>query len=143
MPFLFDTDAISELLKKKPAPGYVRWLSQVPREEQYTSAIVVGELFCGAFRSSRRALHLENIESRVLPAVIVLPYDVAVARVYGEVHAGLSAAGAPLADADLQVAATALHHGLELVTGNLRHFRRVPGLRISPVLADERDRSRS
>jgi len=73
-----------------------------------------------------------------VPAVTVLPYDVAVARVYGEIEAGLAARGAMLADADLQIAATALYHGLELVTGNQRHFARVSGLRIHPVLADAR-----
>lgn len=138
MPYLFDTDAISELLKARPSPGYVRWLSQVQPEDQFTSAIVIGELFRGAFRSAATARHLKNIESRVLPSVVVLPYDVAVARVYGEIHATLSTRGDTLADADVQIAATALHHHLQLVTGNLRHFRRVPGLRITSVLADSR-----
>jgi len=143
VPYLFDTDAISELLKKRPAPGYVQWLSAIPREEQFTSAIVVGELFRGAFRSSDRTHHLENIESRILPALVVLPYDAAVARIYGEIHARLSSEGTILADADLQIAATAVYHGLHLVTGNLRHFRRVAGLRLHPILAEERKLPRS
>jgi predicted nucleic acid-binding protein len=141
MAYLFDTDAISEVLKPRPAAGYVRWLSAIPREEQFTSAVVVGELYKGAFRSSAAARHLENVEKRVLPAVTVLSYDVAAARVYGQVRAHLESAGRPLADADLQIAATALVHDLEFVTGNVKHFKRVPGLRISPVLADARTRS--
>jgi len=103
--------------------------------------VVVGELYKGAFRSSALTRHLENIEKRVLPAVTVLSYDVAAARVYGQVRARLESAGRPLADADLQIAATALLHDLELVTGNVKHFKRVPGLRISPTLADARSRS--
>jgi tRNA(fMet)-specific endonuclease VapC len=134
--YLFDTDAISELLKPRPAAGYVKWLAAIPREEQFTSAVVVGELYKGAFRSSAVARHLENLEKRVLPAVTVLSYDVTAARVYGQVRAQLEAVGRPLADADLQIAATALLHDLELVTGNVKHFRRVPGLRISSALAD-------
>jgi predicted nucleic acid-binding protein len=141
MPFLFDTDAISELLRPRPAAGYVKWLAAIPREEQFTSAVVVGELFKGAFRSSAVARHLENVEKRILPAVTVLSYDVAAARVYGQVRAHLESAGRPLADADLQIAATALVHDLELVTGNVKHFRRVTGLRISLALADARARS--
>jgi len=141
MAYLFDTDAISELLKPRPAPHYVRWLLAVPREEQYTSAVVVGELYQGAFRSSAAARHLENIETRVLPSVTVLSYDAAAARVYGEIRARLEAAGRPLADADLQIAATALLHDLELVTGNVKHFERVPQLRISAALAEGRTRS--
>jgi predicted nucleic acid-binding protein len=135
MAYLFDTDAISEVLKPRPAAGYVRWLASVPREEQFTSAVVVGELYKGAFRSSAVTRHLENVDKRVLPAVTVLSYDVAAARVYGQVRAQLESAGRSLADADLQIAATALVHDLELVTGNVKHFNRVPGLRISPVLA--------
>jgi predicted nucleic acid-binding protein len=138
MPFLFDTDAISEVLKKRPAPGYLRWLARLPRAEQFASAVSIGELFRGAFRSADSNLHLQNIESRVLPAVTVLPYDVAVARVYGQIHSRLAGAGKSLADADLQIAATAIHHGLELVTGNLRHFERIPGLRLQRVFAEAR-----
>jgi len=141
MAYLFDTDAISEVLKPRPATGYVRWLSGVPRDEQFTSAVVVGELYQGAFRSSAVGRHLENIEKRVLPSLTVLAYDVAAARVYGEIRARLEAAGRPLADADLQIAATALLHHLELVTGNVKHFRRVPQLRVSEVLTEARSPS--
>ncbi len=138
MPYLFDTDAISELFKPRPATGYVRWLSTIDRDEQFTSAVVIGELFKGAFRSSARERHLENIEQRVLPRVTALPYDVAVARVFGEIRAGLELQGQLLPDADLQIAATAIHHGLDLVTGNLKHFARIPDLEISPVFARAR-----
>ncbi len=138
MAYLFDTDAISELLKPRPAAGYVRWLAGVAREDQFTSAVVLGELYQGAFCSPAIARHLENIEKRVLPAVTVLSYDAAAARVYGQIRAHLESAGRPLADADLQIAATALVHDLELVTGNVKHFKRVPQLRISPALVEAR-----
>jgi predicted nucleic acid-binding protein len=139
--FLFDTDAISEVLRRRPLPGYVRWLSGVPRSEQFTSAIVIGELFKGAYGSADAGRHLRNIEARVLPALTVLPYDVQVARVYGALRAQLEAAGRVLADADLQIAATAVHHDLELVTGNLRHFRRINGLRLCTILDEARTRT--
>lgn len=61
-------------------------------------------------------------------------------RVYGEIRARLEDAGRLLADADLQIAATALLHDLELVTGNVRHFQRVEMLRISPTLVEARSR---
>jgi predicted nucleic acid-binding protein len=138
MPFLFDTDAISEILKKRPAPRYLHWLASIPRAEQFTSAITIGELFRGAFRSSGPLRHLEKIESLVLPTLTVLSYDVAVARIYGRIQATLARMGRTVADADLQIAATALHHGLEVVTGNLRHFERIPGIRLHPALAETR-----
>ena len=138
MAFLFDTDAISEVLRRRPSPAYVTWLSAIPRADQFTSAVVVGELFKGAYRSVDATRHLRNIETRVLPALTVLAYDVETARVYGALRAQLEESGRALADADLQIAATAVHHDLELVTGNLRPFRRISGLRLSTALDDAR-----
>jgi len=137
--YLFDTDAISEVLRKQPAPGYLDWLATVPRDQQFSSAVTIGELYKGAYRSPARERHLVNITERVLPAVTVLPFDVGVARIFGEVSARLEKEGQRLADADLQIAATGLFHGLELVTGNLRHFSRVPGLSVNSVLAQARE----
>ncbi|MFN2323754.1 MAG: PIN domain-containing protein, partial [Trueperaceae bacterium] len=119
MAFLFDTDAISETLEPRPEPDYVAWLGTVARDDQFASAITVGELFYGAYRAVASGRHLAMIEDRVLPAVTVLPFDASVAQVYGRIAADLADHGTPLADVDLQIAATALHHDLELVTGNL------------------------
>ena len=138
MAYLFDTDAISEAFRARPLPMYLAWLAAVARDDQFTSAVVIGELYKGALRSPHRERHLENIDARVLSAVTVLPYDIGVARVYGAIHAELESSGKTLANADVQIAATAVHHTLELVTGNLRHFRRVPGLRLSPILEQAR-----
>jgi predicted nucleic acid-binding protein len=138
MAYLFDTDAISELLRPRPASAYVEWLRGVPREDQFTSAVVIGELYRGAFRSAGRKRHLFNIRHRILPAITVLPYDLAVAEVCGLLAAKLEDDGKPLADADLQIAATAVYHNLELVSGNLRHFARIPQLRLNPILAHSR-----
>jgi predicted nucleic acid-binding protein len=136
--FLFDTDAISELLRPRPAAGYLEWLVNVSREDQFTSAVVVGELYKGAYRSQSSERHLKNIEQRILPSVTTLPFDVGTAKAYGRLRARLEETGTILPDADLQIAATALYHGLELVTGNLRHFERIDGLTINPVLANSR-----
>jgi len=138
MAFLFDTDAISELLRPHPATQYVQWLKSVPREDQFTSAVVIGELYKGAYRSEARQHHLKNIEQRILPVVIVLPYDVATAKVFGQTRARLEERGAILPDADIQIAATAIYHDLELVTGNLRHFSRIDDLKVNTILSDSR-----
>ncbi|CAN5795578.1 type II toxin-antitoxin system VapC family toxin [soil metagenome] len=138
MLYLFDTDAVSEVLRPKPLPAFLEWLRSVQREDQFISAVTVGELYHGAYRSAARERHLANIEERVLPAVTILPYDGSVARVFGQLRADLERAGTRLDDADLQIASTALHHGLELVTGNVRHFQRVPGLHVNTALVDAR-----
>ena len=138
MAYLFDTDAISELLRPRPLNIYVEWLGTVPREEQFTSAVVIGELYKGAYRSRARQKHLKNIEQRILPAVTALPYDVATAKVFGQIRAKLEEAGTILPDADIQIAATAIYHDLELVSGNLRHFSRISKLKLNYVLSDSR-----
>ena len=101
MPYLFDTDALSEIFKPRPVPDYVAWLRRVPREEQFTSAVCVAELFEGACLAARAERHLRNIVERVLPALTVLPFDVDTARTFGELAAQLSRAGERIADADL------------------------------------------
>ena len=141
MAFLFDTDAISELLRPRPAMAYINWLMKIPREEQFTSAVVIGELYKGAYRSQARDRHLTNIEQRILPAVTVLPYDTDTAKIFGKIRAHLEEAGTILPDADIQIASTAMCHDLELVTGNLRHFSRISGLKLNTILADSRNSS--
>jgi predicted nucleic acid-binding protein len=138
MAFLFDTDAISELLRPRPLQPYVQGLKTIPRDAQFTSAVTVGELFKGAFRSAAKEHHVLNIEERVLPAVTILPFDLSTARVFGMIRAELEMSGNILPDADLQIAATAIYHNLELVTGNIRHFQRIPSLRLNRILADAR-----
>jgi predicted nucleic acid-binding protein len=139
MAFLFDTDAISELLRPRPARAYVKWIMKVAREEQFTSAVVIGELYKGAYRTQDRERHLTNIEQRVLPAVTVLPYDISIAKVFGKIRAHLEEIGTILPDADIQIAATAIGHNLELITGNLRHFSRIPDLKLNNILANSRN----
>ena len=51
MAFLFDTDAISELLRPRPAMAYLKWLMKVSREEQFTNAVVIGEYYNDRYRS--------------------------------------------------------------------------------------------
>ncbi len=62
MAFLFDTDAVSEALKRRPEPAYIEWLARVPRDEQYASAVTIGEMYrraCTAIctRNSARRIH--------------------------------------------------------------------------------------
>ena len=136
--YLFDTDAISEVWRPRPLQAYLQWLEGIPLESQYSSAVTLGELYKGAYRSSNPERYLSYIEERLLPNVTVLPYDVAVAKVFGGIRAVLEVQGRILEDSDLQIAATAIHHGLELVTGNMSHFERVPGLKLNPILANSR-----
>jgi tRNA(fMet)-specific endonuclease VapC len=138
MAYLFDTDAISETLRKKPLKEYMAWLTTLTREQQYTSSIVISELYKGAYRSLKKEQLTFKIRTTILPVLTVLPFDTKTARIYGQIAAELEQTGKILAHPDLQIAATAIQHKLELVTGNIRHFARVPNLVINPILSDAR-----
>lgn len=138
MSYLFDTDAISETLRKKPLQDYIEWLRQVPREDQYTSTIIIGELYKGAYRSTKQKEILTQIREKILPELTVLPFDVNTAKIYGQIYTELEKKGQIIAHPDLQIAATAIQHNLELVTGNIKHFARISRLAINYILSDAR-----
>ena len=125
---LFDTDTLSHLLRPRPDPRLVARFGAVPVDEQFMPAITLAEMLYGAHRRHRVDL-LERIRtlSRRMP---VVPFDRAAAERYGELRSTLERAGTTLDEADLRIASTALAYGLTLVTGNERHFRRVPGLTV-------------
>jgi predicted nucleic acid-binding protein len=128
--FLFDTDTISQILKRTPSSTLLARLAAVPPEQQFTSAITVGEMAYGAYRSPSPEPLLRQLEERVWPNVRVLPFDRPAAETYGRLRAELERAGTPLSEPDLRIASIALTHDLTVVTGNVRHFARVSGLRV-------------
>ena len=129
--YLLDTDILSNLMKRSPSSALVARVAQVPPEEQFTSSITLGELVYGAHRlRERTAILMEKIEDALLPNLPVLAFDTAAARRYGEIRAELERLGTPIGDADVRIAAIALSRGLMVVSGNERHFRRVPELKI-------------
>ena len=58
----------------------------------------------------------------------VIPFDLPAARIHGRLLARLLDAGQAIGAYDLMIAATALTHGYDVLTLNLRDFERVPGL---------------
>jgi tRNA(fMet)-specific endonuclease VapC len=127
--YLFDTDTLSEVLRRAPSPRLLARLASVPPEQQFTSAITVGEMVYGAYRSARREYFLQQLQARVWPHVRILAFDRRAAETYGPLRAQLERAGTPLSEPDMRIAAIALTHDLTVVTGDTRHFRRVDGLR--------------
>ena len=60
--YLFDTDTLSNIVKRKPSGRLLEKLEETPKAFQYTSAINVGEIYYGANRSSRRKQILKAFE---------------------------------------------------------------------------------
>ncbi|MBQ10403.1 MAG: PIN domain nuclease [Planctomyces sp.] len=128
--FLFDTETLSEILKRTPSPGLLAKLATLSSEDQFTTSITVGEMVYGAHRSTRREYLLQQFEERLWPMVHILPFDRTAAEAFGSIRAELERAGTPLAEPDLRIGAIALTNNLTVVTGNVRHFARIPGLQV-------------
>jgi predicted nucleic acid-binding protein len=127
--YLLDTDVLSNLLRRAPSTALVRKVASVPQEQQFTSSITLGELVYGAYRLKERTRALlDRLDQTLLPNLRVLPFDASAALRYGELRAELEGQGTPIGDADLRIASIALDNGLTVVTGNVRHFEKVPGL---------------
>lgn len=86
----------------------------------------VGELRFGALGASDARRSLEEVDAMV-GAAVVLPADLATAHVYAQLRTQLKAAGTPLPENDIWIAATCLQHDLTLLTLD-HHFERVGGL---------------
>jgi predicted nucleic acid-binding protein len=99
--YLFDTDILSHVLKRAPPPTLLTRLAAVPAEQQFTSAITVGELVYGAYHSDRPDHFLRQLEERLWPNIRILPFNRAAAETYGRLRAQLEEAGIPLAEPDL------------------------------------------
>ena len=104
-----------------------------PSEVLAVTAISVGELMHGAFKSAQPDENVARL-SVLLAALTILPYDEASARQFGRVKAELEREGTVIGDLDLQIAGIALARGIPLMTHNRRHFERIPSLVIEDWL---------
>ncbi len=127
MNWLLDTCAICEPTQARPSPRVVNWLREQPEETLYLSVLTFGEIRRGCSRLSsgpkRRALErwLEHDLSERF-AGRILPLDQEAADIWGRIQARAENKGRPLPSLDSLLAATALAHGLSLVTRNTADF---------------------
>ena len=125
--YCFDTDVLSSILRREPSVDVIRRIALVPTGAQFTTSITLGELVYGALRRKSPPL-AARIRDLVGGAITVLPFDADAAQTYGALRAELESEGRRLDEPDLRIAAIALARNLTLVTGNVRHFARVPDL---------------
>ena len=121
---LLDTDACIELLK-----GNKRILQ---RREQYDGPIgvcfmTIAELYYGAEKSKDPGKNMDTIE-KLLLTVEIVQTDIPILKRFGMIKAQLQKKGEPIADADILIASATLEKAEKLITGNTKHFERIPGL---------------
>ncbi len=125
--YLLDTNVISELRKAKSGKAdqnVLKWARSVSASSLYISAITILELETGVLLVERRdpeqgAVLRSWLNTHALPAFSerILPIDTAVAQQCAKLHVP-----DPRSDRDALIAATALVHGMPVVTRNVQDF---------------------
>ena len=127
MQYLVDSDWVIDHLN-----GIRRVTSRLDELAQDGLALSIVSL-CELYDGMYGAVDQQDQELQLagfLESVEVVPLDDAICRIFARERRRLRAAGNIIGDLDLMIGATALHHGLTLLTNNRRHLRRIEGLDI-------------
>jgi toxin FitB len=134
--YLLDTAVLSELVKPVPFEGVPRFLDQIDPDDVWLSVITIGEVVSGieympeGKRKHQFETWLEDINQHYEGRI--LPVTVEISRIWGETHGRLRRRGMQLAPADGLIAATAIHHGMRIVTRNVKDFEPTGALIVNP-----------
>ncbi|MGB8888888.1 MAG: type II toxin-antitoxin system VapC family toxin [Candidatus Korobacteraceae bacterium] len=125
--FLLDTNVPSELTRPKPEPDVIQWLDDADDLRLFISVVSLGEIFKGitVLPEGKRRQQLQQwVDETLLPWFDgrILPVSESVAERWGVLAGECQLTGRPLNVADGLTAATALEHGLTVVTRNVKDF---------------------
>ncbi|MBE7213408.1 MAG: type II toxin-antitoxin system VapC family toxin [Gluconacetobacter diazotrophicus] len=130
--YLLDTNLCIRVIRDRPVEVRARFNAEA--DGLCISDVVLYELLYGAERSARPAENRQVVE-RFAARLSVLPFDSDAATHAAEIRADLERRGQVIGGYDLMIAGHARSRGLVVVTGNLREFGRVEGLRCEDWLA--------
>ncbi len=125
MKYLADSDVLINHIRGK------KYLDPVIITEGLGMSIIsLGELFSGAYKSSNTEKSLKEIDQIFSLGVTVENLSHEIMNTYAKTRIELEKSGKKLDEFDLLIGATAIVNGLILITGNIKHFKRIKGLKI-------------
>ena len=130
---MLDTNLCIRVLRDRPAGLRPRFNDEA--ETLCISTITLTELLHGAARSARPVQNRHEVE-RMAARLSVLDFDSSAAAHAGEIYADLGRRGTLIGPYDILIAGHARSQGLVVITGNLKEFNRVPGLRCEDWLSN-------
>ena len=124
---LRDTDTYSEVIKRRNAEVSANASDYLAEFECFTiSTLSIFEMVWGLERVKRTA-QLEKLVQDIVN-LDILQVDTEISLLAGRIHGELVRMGQLVGTTDSMIAATAIHHNLTLVTGNLKHYERIQTL---------------
>lgn len=128
MQYLLDTNILIDLLRKRIE------INESFFKEATISIITEAELYYGAYKSSNPQENPDVIEKMISDfGFKIIDLDSKTVMDFAQIKASLEKGGIRLEDFDLLIAATALSQKLTLVTRNIRHFKRIKGLKLRVI----------
>ena len=131
MTYLADTDVLANWLRGREED--VLLLSSLSSDGLAISLITYGEIYDGIFSGHNTTANKAAFE-QFLRWIDVLPLNRQIMQRFARIRGRLRRAGQIISDPDILIAATAIHHDLTILTHNIRHFERVPELKLHPRL---------
>ena len=124
--YLLDSNVCVEYIRDRNQSVVAR-IKREPMQNIRLCSVVLGELYCGAFRSADPIKNLALLR-RFAGKFTSLPFDDIAAAIYGEERTRLEKLGTPIGPHDMQIAAIALASGLTIVTHDVAEFSGIPRL---------------
>jgi tRNA(fMet)-specific endonuclease VapC len=125
--YLVDSDWVVDALAN--LPNALATLEQLASDGLAISIISLGEVLEGAYGASNPDERVRQVH-QFLSGWVILGLDQGVIDVFAKERLRLRRQGNLIPDFDLLIGATAVHHGLTLLTRNQRHFGRVANLKL-------------
>lgn len=128
MKYLLDTNTCIRYINGR-APQIRDHIRTVSDADIAISAVTQGEMYTGSAKSQTPQRSRAR-QDAFFTRFTSLPFDEVAADEFGRIRALLEQTGMPIGPYDMQIAATALVHGLIVVTHNTAEFSRIEGLKI-------------